>query len=132
MKRCPTCNRVETDDSLVFCRTDGTSLVSDSIPVSDEAGTVRLGSAPTEIETKYPSSCDRGKREPLKVKEFIYHRGGPKKPSVVIATWAGYKKAGPLLISTDHRGTADGKPLRISFSNVAVQLAGSGNWINAN
>ena len=33
-----------------------------------------------------------------RVKEFIYHRGGPKKPSVVVATWAGYKKAGPLLI----------------------------------
>jgi hypothetical protein len=66
-----------------------------------------------------------------RVKEFIYHRGGPKKPSEVIATWAGYKKAGPLLISTDHRGTADGKPVRIYLSGVAVQLAGSGTWINA-
>ena len=51
MKRCPQCNRVETDDSLVFCRTDGTSLVSDSLPVSGEAGTARLGSAPTENVT---------------------------------------------------------------------------------
>jgi hypothetical protein len=66
-----------------------------------------------------------------RVEEFIYHRGGPKKPSVVVATWAGYKKAGPLLISTDHRGTADGKPLRISFSDVSVKLAGSDNWTNA-
>jgi hypothetical protein len=53
------------------------------------------------------------------------------KPSVVIATWAGYKKAGPLLISTEHRGMADGKPLQLSFSDVAVKLAGSDNWINA-
>jgi TolB-like protein/tetratricopeptide (TPR) repeat protein len=30
MKRCPACNRVETDDALVFCRVDGTLLVSDS------------------------------------------------------------------------------------------------------
>ncbi len=51
MKRCPHCNRVETDDSLVFCRTDGTALVSDSLPVSGEAGTARFGSAPTEIDT---------------------------------------------------------------------------------
>lgn len=51
MKRCPQCNRVETDDSLVFCRTDGTSLVNDSLTGSGEAGTVRLGSAQTEIET---------------------------------------------------------------------------------
>jgi hypothetical protein len=65
-----------------------------------------------------------------RVREFEYHRGGSQKPSVVIATWAGYKKAGPLLISTEHRGTADGKPLHIYFSNVAVQLAG-GQWINA-
>jgi hypothetical protein len=66
-----------------------------------------------------------------RVEEFIYHRGGPKKPSVVIATWAGYKKAGPLLISTDHRGTADGNPLRVWFSDVSVKLTGSENWINA-
>jgi hypothetical protein len=66
-----------------------------------------------------------------RVKEFEYHRGGAKKPSVVIATWAGYKKAGPLLVSTEHRGTADGQPVHIYFSNVSVQLAGSSNWINA-
>jgi len=66
-----------------------------------------------------------------RVEQFVYHRGGPKKPSVVIATWADYKKAGPLLISTDHRGTADGQPLRISFSDVSVKVAGSENWMNA-
>jgi len=51
VKRCPQCNRVETDDSLVFCRTDGTSLVSDSLPFSSEAGTARLGATATESET---------------------------------------------------------------------------------
>jgi hypothetical protein len=66
-----------------------------------------------------------------RVEQFIYHRGGPKKPSNVTTTWAGYKKAGPLLFSTDHRGTADGKPARIFFSNVAVKLAGSDKWIDA-
>jgi len=66
-----------------------------------------------------------------RVEEFIYRRGGPRKPSVVIATWEGYKKAGPLLISTEHHGTADGKPLRVSFSDVSVKMAGSENWINA-
>jgi hypothetical protein len=66
-----------------------------------------------------------------RVEQFIYHRGGPKKPSNVTTTWAGYKKAGPLLFSTDHRGTADGKPARIFFSNVAVKLAGSDTWMDA-
>ena len=66
-----------------------------------------------------------------RVEAFAFHRGGPKKPSVVIATWAGYKKAGPLLIATDRRGTADGQPLHISFTDVAVKLTGSDNWVNA-
>lgn len=53
MKRCPQCDRVETDDTLVFCRMDGTALVSDSSSLDSEAETTRLGSppVPTEIET---------------------------------------------------------------------------------
>ncbi len=66
-----------------------------------------------------------------RVEEFVYHRGGPKKPSVVIASWTGYKKAGPLLFATDRRGTADGKPLRVFFSNVSVKLVGSDSWMDA-
>jgi hypothetical protein len=66
-----------------------------------------------------------------RVQDFIFRRGGSKKPSLVIATWEGYKKAGPLLFSTDHRGTADGKPLHISFSDVAVKITGSDTWMNA-
>jgi hypothetical protein len=46
-------------------------------------------------------------------------------------SWAGYKKAGPLLVSTEHRGTADGKPLHIFISDVSVKLAGSDSWVNA-
>lgn len=64
-----------------------------------------------------------------RVEQFVYHRGGTTKPSVVIATWAGYKNAGPILISTEHRGTADGKPLHLFFTNVAVKLKGSNAWI---
>lgn len=66
-----------------------------------------------------------------RVQQLAYHRGGPKKPSLVIATWTGYKKAGPLLVSTEHRGTADGKPLHISLSDVAVKLTGSDTWMKA-
>ncbi len=66
-----------------------------------------------------------------RVQEMDYHRGGPKKPSLVIVSWAGYKKAGPLLVSTEHKGTADGAPLTLNFTGVAVKLTGSDNWINA-
>ena len=66
-----------------------------------------------------------------RVEEFIFHRGGPKKPSLIMATWADYKKAGPLLISTDRRGTADGAPVHIFFTDVSVKVTGSDSWMNA-
>jgi hypothetical protein len=66
-----------------------------------------------------------------RVRYLVYHRGGPKPPQLVIASWAGYKKAGPLLVSTEHRGTADGKPLHISITDVAVKVAGSDKWVKA-
>ncbi|PYX67670.1 MAG: hypothetical protein DMG78_27210, partial [Acidobacteria bacterium] len=62
---------------------------------------------------------------------FDYHRGGAKPPSRVFATWEGYKKAGPILFSTEHRGTADGKPLHIFLTGVAVKVTGSDAWIDA-
>jgi len=43
MKRCSKCNRLESDDTLAFCRSDGTLLIS---VTSDELGTIRLNSGP--------------------------------------------------------------------------------------
>lgn len=60
-----------------------------------------------------------------------YHRGGAKPPSRVFVTWAGYKKAGPLLFSTEHHGRSDGKPFNLVISDVAVKLSGSDTWIKA-
>src|ERR1700738_4812352 len=63
MKRCPQCNRVESDDALVFCRADGAALVNDASPLGSEAGTARLDSAPmaAEIETSIlPHKTDAG------------------------------------------------------------------------
>ena len=69
-----------------------------------------------------------------RVKEMIYRGGAPgvqKRPSLLIATWADHKKAGPLLVSTEHRGTADGKAFRLFLSDVAVKVTGSDAWMNA-
>ena len=66
-----------------------------------------------------------------RVEYLVFHHGGTKKPSLVKATWTGYKKAGPLLISTEHRGTADGKPLHIFLSHVSVKVTGSDTWVDA-
>jgi len=43
MKRCPQCNRLESDDTLAFCRVDGGALVS---VTSEELGTIKLNSRP--------------------------------------------------------------------------------------
>jgi TolB-like protein len=60
MKRCPSCNRVETDDTLAFCRVDGTALVSDSSSPSESS--LGLGAnASSEIETSIlPHSTGAG------------------------------------------------------------------------
>jgi hypothetical protein len=63
-----------------------------------------------------------------RIQELVYHGGGPgtqKRPKLLVVTWDDYKKAGPLFISTDHRGTADGKPARVFFSDVSVKVTGS-------
>ena len=65
-----------------------------------------------------------------RIEEMAYRAGGPAK-HVVIATWADYKKAGPLLVSLEHRGTHNGDPLHVSLSNVAVKLVGSNTWMDA-
>jgi hypothetical protein len=99
-----------------------------------------LGNGSAELlSVKYPSdggytpgdTWDLYIGKDNRVQQFVYHRGGPKKPSLVTTTWEAYKKAGPLLISTDHNGNADGSPVRIFLTDVAVKVAGSDNWINA-
>jgi hypothetical protein len=66
-----------------------------------------------------------------RIQAIVYHRGGPQPPHLVVATYTDYKKAGPLLIAMEHRGTADGNPLHLWISDVSVKVTGSDNWINA-
>ena len=100
---------------------------------------IGTGSA-TLVSVKYPAEAggytpgdtwDLYVGKDNRVQAMVYHRGGPKKPTLVTATWTGYKKAGPLLVSTEHRGNADGKPLHIWLTNVAVKVTGSDKWVEA-
>lgn len=50
MKRCPQCNRVESDEALVFCRADGAALISDSVSFSSDAATAKFGAGPVSSE----------------------------------------------------------------------------------
>jgi len=100
---------------------------------------IGAGSA-TLVSVKYPREAggytpgdtwDLYVSKDYRVQAMVYHRGGDKKPSLVTATWTGYKKAGPLLVSTEHRGTADGKALHLWISDVAVKVTGSDKWMAA-
>jgi hypothetical protein len=100
---------------------------------------IGTGSA-TLVSVKYPQEAggytpgdtwDLYVGKDYRVVQFVYHRGGDKKPKLVTASWTGYKKAGPLLVSTEHRGNADGGAFRLWITNVAVKLAGSDKWVNA-
>jgi hypothetical protein len=68
-----------------------------------------------------------------RIVEMTYHRAVPvpKFHNLVNAKWEGYKKAGPLLFSTEHHGTADGQPFEVSLTDVAVKMVGSDKWVNA-
>lgn len=114
----------------------------DKSPTVTNQGTKQLplGNGSAElIVVKYPAeggytpgdTWDLYISKDNRVEQMVYHRGGPKKPSLVSVTWEGYKKAGPLLISTDHNGNADGNTVRIFISDVAVRMTGSENWIEA-
>src|SRR6266536_625456 len=52
MKRCSQCNRLESDDTLGFCRVDGTPLITDSSSADLDAGTMMLGSGPVAAEAE--------------------------------------------------------------------------------
>jgi hypothetical protein len=102
------------------------------LPLAKGTATLVSVKYPTEVGGYTPGDTwDLYVGSDGRVGQFIYHRGGPKKPSNVTTTWAGYKKAGPLLVSTDHRGTADGQSARIFFSDVAYKVAGSDKWMDA-
>jgi hypothetical protein len=100
---------------------------------------IGAGSA-TLVSVKYPTEAggytpgdtwDLYLGADYRVKQFVYHRGGPKKPSLVTATWTGYKKADGLLVSTEHRGNADGAPFHLWITDVAVKVTGSDKWMPA-
>jgi hypothetical protein len=116
-------------------------IVWDGATISDD-GVQKLplgeGSA-RRVVAKYPSeggyqpgdAWDLYIGDDKRIKEIVYHRGANNPPKLVVATYQNYKMAGPLLISTDHHGTVDGKPFSISISDVSVKLTGSDKWINA-
>lgn len=114
---------------------DGGAMVQDAgkQPLPDGKGSAE------KIVMKYPSQGGYSPGDTWelyvgadgRVQEMVFRRGGDRKPGLVIARWANYKKAGPVLFALDHPGTADGKPLHVTFSNVAVRLTGSTSWTDA-
>ncbi|MGH9641179.1 MAG: hypothetical protein ACRD3Q_02010 [Terriglobales bacterium] len=109
-----------TDEGMKKLPTGAGSAMLVSVKYGAELG----GYTPGDTWELYVGRDDR-------VEYLVFHHGGDKKPSLVKASWTGYKKAGPLLFSTEHRGTADGKPLHIFMTDVAVKVTGSDAWMSA-
>ena len=123
MKRCPQCHRVETDESLKFCRADGATLITDSSPINGEAGTAQLPSrvdasevhtsilpnqtnaninrstGPTTVLPQSPSSTITKPSKTLKPKVLIAIAA-----CLVVVAIAGYLIAGKLGGSRDSKG----------------------------
>jgi hypothetical protein len=116
-------------------------LLWDGATATDEGQQKRPtgGTSAQKVVMKYPSeggyqpgdTWDLYVGADKRIEEIVYHRGAVNPPHLVSATYTEYKKAGPLLISTDHPGVVDGKPFRITLTDVSVKLTGSDNWINA-
>jgi hypothetical protein len=116
-------------------------LVWDGTAVTDEGmQKLPIGDASAErVVAKYPSeggyqpgdTWDLYVGADKRIEEIVYHRGADNPPKLVMATYGDHKKAGPLLVSTEHRGTVDGKPFSISLSDVSVKVTGSDKWIDA-
>ena len=49
MKRCPQCNRIETDDALAFCRTDGIRLIAHTAGFEQPTAILTGGGRSTEL-----------------------------------------------------------------------------------
>lgn len=94
MKRCPACKRVEPDDTLIYCRADGTPLINDSGSVSADAGTRRFGSSPvaSEVDTSIlpPAVTDADMNRsttafpPQSISANTREPGKPKRRKVIV------------------------------------------------
>ena len=65
--------------------------------------------------------------ENYRLTQWVYRRGGSEKPTR-IASWEDHRGLGPLTVSLDHHGD-DGK-FRVWFTDVAVKLHGSFDWLS--
>jgi hypothetical protein len=117
-------------------------MIWDTGATVEDAGMQKLPSGKgkaRKVVVKYPSNGGYSPGDTWaifvgsdnRIRELEFHHGGTAKPSKVTADWTNYKKAGPLLFSLLHHGKADGRPFSITFTNVAVKLAGSNDWIEA-
>ena len=81
MKRCPQCNRVETDEALKFCRFDGATLISESPSVDHEARTVQFDSStPSESTTSsLPHPTDANANRPTAPTTVLGPQAAPTK-----------------------------------------------------
>ena len=116
-------------------------LIWDSSAKVEETGMHKLplgkGSAQRVVVRYPPEGYSPGDTWELfvgtdnRIKEWVYRHGGSE-PWMGVWSWEDHRKAGPLLVSLNHPGNREGKPVRVFFSDVAVKLSGAANtWAKA-
>ena len=116
MKRCPQCNRVETDEALKFCRVDGATLVSDTGSVGADARAAKFGSdsVSSEIETSIlPHRTDAD-------------ASGPTEPTTVLPPQSAPNTTLELSTSKDRGAGLKQFRTRIVLLIIAAILIGGG------
>lgn len=69
------------------------------------------GYTPGDVYDLYLGPNDR-------IIQWVYHKGGAEEPTRM-STWENYRKFGPIILSLDHMGPADGN-FRVWFTDVIV------------
>ena len=80
------------------------------------------GYTPGDVYELYIDENDR-------ILAWVYKHGGSEEPTL-IAAWKKHRSFGPIVISLDHPGQDNS--FRVWFTDVAVKLAGTNEWQEAN
>ena len=100
MKRCPKCNRVETDAALKFCRVDGTVLVIDEMTDEYSATEMLPPARTTKANTVAGTTESSGNTSSIEHRKSSPETGSPLETSAVGSrgTWIGRHKLAAILI----------------------------------
>jgi eukaryotic-like serine/threonine-protein kinase len=123
MKRCPQCHETYTDETLKFCRHDGTLLQVDGLPPAESSDTLILPPAHDALPTRLIQSETAGVRESVSPANTTRNLQAGEATYTEAPPSARYPASG---IKRNKRGLA------IILSVIVLGAAASGIWFFSN